>query len=38
MRKPLILENRNDFNDMINTYNPNKYENDYGNYAQHYPT
>lgn len=34
MRKPLILENRNDNNDMIDTYNPNKYENDYGNYAQ----
>jgi len=33
MRKPLILENRNDFNDMINPYNPHKYENDYGNYA-----
>jgi hypothetical protein len=33
MRKPLILENRNDGNDMINFYNANKYENDYGNYA-----
>jgi hypothetical protein len=34
MRKPLILENRNDKNDLINVYNPDKYFNDLGNYAQ----
>ena len=34
MRKPLIFENRTDKNDIINIYNPNKYQNDLGNYQK----
>ncbi len=37
-RKPLILENRSDDNDLIDTYNPDKYFNDLGNYAQVEPS
>lgn len=34
MRKPLIPENWHDTNDLPNRYNPDKYENNLGNYAQ----
>ena len=32
MRKPLIYENWDDKNDIINRYNPGKYQNHEGNY------
>lgn len=34
MKKPLIFENRTDANDIRNIYNPDKYNNDLGNYSQ----
>ena len=34
MRKPLIPENQTDKDDLRNVYNPNKYQNHIGNYAQ----
>jgi len=34
MKKPLIDENKNDFNDLGNVYNPNKYSHTLGEYAQ----
>lgn len=34
MKKPLIHENRDDFNDLRNVYNPDKYSNSLGNYLQ----
>ena len=33
MLKPLIDENKNDFNDLGNVYNPNKYSHTLGEYA-----
>lgn len=32
MRKPLIPENQTDKDDLRNVYNPNKYQNNIGNY------
>lgn len=34
MKKPLIPENQTDKNDLRNIYNPNKYQNDLGNYQK----
>ena len=34
MKKPLIQENRDGHNDIINVYNPNKYQHTLGEYAQ----
>jgi len=34
MQKPLIPENRHNDNDIGNVYNPDKYQNNLGNYAQ----
>ena len=34
MLKPLIDENKNDFNDIGNVYNPHKYSHTLGEYAQ----
>jgi hypothetical protein len=34
MLKPIIQENRNGFNDIINLYNPNKHLHTLGEYAQ----
>ena len=34
MKKPLIYENRDDYNDFINRYTPGKYDHSYGEYVQ----
>jgi len=34
MRKPLIVENRHDSNDINNVYNPDKYQHSLGMYVQ----
>jgi len=34
MKKPIIQENRNGFNDIINVYNPGKYQHTLGEYSQ----
>ena len=34
MKKPLIYENRDDYNDFINRYTPGKYDHTLGEYAQ----
>lgn len=34
MLKPIIQENRNGYNDIINLYNPHKYQHTLGEYAQ----
>jgi hypothetical protein len=34
MKKPLIMENRDQYNDFMNFHNPDKYDHSYGEYAQ----
>jgi len=34
MKKPIIQEDRNGFNDIINVYNPGKYQHTLGEYSQ----